>query len=207
MENFDYYETWKFILNFMQPETTKTTSSGAGPTTETSCDVTTTKTSCDVPTTMASCDVRTTKTCSGAVPETVEINEELLDHTQRTVAWPHYSDSGCIYCISSGSSCISCLKRSRDILSCHSRGHWKLGKTGTKGVYRRPYSKYQTQRLKREFQLSHVLEPDKRLELANLLDLSERQIKVWFHNRRAKEKKLLKRNGASKNEEKESRSH
>ncbi|KAM9319844.1 homeobox protein CDX-2 [Gastrophryne carolinensis] len=67
------------------------------------------------------------------------------------------------------------------------------GKTRTKDKYRVVYTDHQRLELEKEFHYSRYITIRRKSELAAGLGLSERQVKIWFQNRRAKERKITKK--------------
>jgi len=67
------------------------------------------------------------------------------------------------------------------------------GRTRTKDKYRIVYSDHQRLELEKEFHYSRYITIRRKAELANGIGLSERQVKIWFQNRRAKERRALKK--------------
>uniref|UniRef100_A0A6Q2YTL9 Homeobox domain-containing protein n=1 Tax=Esox lucius TaxID=8010 RepID=A0A6Q2YTL9_ESOLU len=71
--------------------------------------------------------------------------------------------------------------------------HRNAPHTRTKDKYRVVYTDQQRLELEKEFQYSRYISIRRKTELALGLSLSERQVKIWFQNRRAKERKLTKK--------------
>ncbi|KAJ1197322.1 hypothetical protein NDU88_001182 [Pleurodeles waltl] len=67
------------------------------------------------------------------------------------------------------------------------------GKTRTKEKYRVVYTDHQRLELEKEFLSNRYITIRRKSELAASLGLSDRQVKIWFQNRRAKERKLMKK--------------
>uniref|UniRef100_A0A3B4YYV1 Caudal type homeobox 1a n=1 Tax=Stegastes partitus TaxID=144197 RepID=A0A3B4YYV1_9TELE len=66
----------------------------------------------------------------------------------------------------------------------------RRGKTRTKDKYRVVYTDHQRMELEKEFQYNRYITMRRKSELSMTLSLSERQVKIWFQNRRAKERKI-----------------
>ncbi|CAH0559990.1 unnamed protein product [Brassicogethes aeneus] len=88
-----------------------------------------------------------------------------------------------------------------DCLDIDSEYNTTTGKTRTKDKYRVVYTDHQRIELEKEFTFNNkYITIRRKSELAANLGLSERQIKIWFQNRRAKERKQNKKRTEEKHQ-------
>jgi len=73
---------------------------------------------------------------------------------------------------------------------------YNTGKTRTRDKYRTVYTEKQRVELEAEYEHNTYINSQRKASISSAVGLSERQVKIWFQNRRAKDRKQHRRRDA-----------